>query len=87
MIPFNNTVSTKIGKILGKVGIRMIYNPHPTPKDQVDCGLRVPGVYQIPCACGRCYIGQTGISRLENGLKLLLEAGSARKFYLGRAFQ
>jgi hypothetical protein len=25
-------------------------------------GLRTPGVYRIPCECGRVYIGQTGHS-------------------------
>jgi hypothetical protein len=25
-------------------------------------GLRTPGVYRIPCECGRVYIGQTGYS-------------------------
>jgi hypothetical protein len=25
-------------------------------------GLRTPGVYRIPCECGRVYIGQTGCS-------------------------
>jgi hypothetical protein len=25
-------------------------------------GLRTPGVYRIPCECGRVYIGQTGRS-------------------------
>jgi predicted GIY-YIG superfamily endonuclease len=25
-------------------------------------GLNVPGVYQIPCECGKVYMGQTGRS-------------------------
>jgi len=25
-------------------------------------GLRTPGIYSIPCECGRVYIGQTGMS-------------------------
>lgn len=32
---------------------------------KVDLGLRVLGVYCIPCTCVYCYIGQTGHSVLE----------------------
>ncbi|KAJ4427829.1 hypothetical protein ANN_25608 [Periplaneta americana] len=28
-------------------------------------GLRTPGVYKIPCECGKCYIGQTGRTIME----------------------
>jgi hypothetical protein len=31
-----------------------------TVKD--DLGLKIPGVYGIPCECGKVYIGQTGSS-------------------------
>jgi hypothetical protein len=27
-----------------------------------DLGLKIPGVYRIPCECGKVYIGQTGRS-------------------------
>jgi predicted GIY-YIG superfamily endonuclease len=27
-----------------------------------DLGLNVPGVYRIPCECGKVYVGQTGRS-------------------------
>jgi hypothetical protein len=27
-----------------------------------DLGLKVPGMYRIPCECGREYVGQTGRS-------------------------
>jgi hypothetical protein len=27
-----------------------------------DLGLKVPGVYEIPCECGKIYVGQTGRS-------------------------
>jgi hypothetical protein len=27
-----------------------------------DLGLKVPGVYRIPCECGKVYVGQTGRS-------------------------
>jgi hypothetical protein len=31
-----------------------------TAKD--DLGLKIPGVYRIPCECGKVYIGETGRS-------------------------
>jgi hypothetical protein len=30
-----------------------------------DLGLRMPGVYSIPCECTKVYIGQSGQSKLE----------------------
>jgi hypothetical protein len=30
------------------------------PKIKDDLGLRTPGIYSIPCECGKVYIGQTG---------------------------
>jgi hypothetical protein len=35
---------------------RKIYNYLPTVKDAL--GLRMAGVYSIPCECGKLYIGQ-----------------------------
>ena len=41
-----------------------------------DQGLKTPGVYEIPCECGKVYIGQTGrtvrerISEHERGLRM-----------------
>jgi hypothetical protein len=37
---------------------RKIISYFPPVKDAV--GLRTPGVYSIPCECGRVYIGQSG---------------------------
>jgi hypothetical protein len=39
---------------------RKIYSHLPPVKDAL--GLRTPGVYIIPCKCGRVYIGQSGRS-------------------------
>lgn len=36
-------------------------------------GLRVPGVYQILCSCGRVYIRQTGRTITITGTSLPLE--------------
>jgi len=37
-----------------------IYSYLPPVKDAL--GLRMPGVYSIPCECGKVYIGQSGRS-------------------------
>jgi hypothetical protein len=37
-----------------------IYSYLPPVKDA--SGLRMPGVYSIPCECGKVYIGQSGRS-------------------------
>jgi hypothetical protein len=39
---------------------RKIFNHLPPVKDAL--GLRTPGIYSIPCECGRVYIGQSGRS-------------------------
>jgi len=39
---------------------RKIFNYFPPVKNAL--GLRTPGVYSIPCECGRVYIGPTGRS-------------------------
>ncbi|XP_011858603.1 PREDICTED: uncharacterized protein LOC105556141 [Vollenhovia emeryi] len=52
--------------VLSKHNIRVIFKPHnklsqmlPNPKDRRP-HLAAPGVYKIPCACGKVYIGETG---------------------------
>jgi hypothetical protein len=37
---------------------RKIFSHLPPVKDAL--GLRTPGIYSIPCECGRVYIGQSG---------------------------
>jgi hypothetical protein len=37
---------------------RKIFSHLPLIKDAL--GLRTPGIYSIPCECGRVYIGQSG---------------------------
>ena len=39
---------------------RKIFNYLPPVKDAL--GLHTPGIYSIPCECGRVYIGQSGRS-------------------------
>ena len=39
---------------------RKVSNYIPPTKDPT--GLRTPGIYKIPCECGKVYIGQSGRS-------------------------
>lgn len=65
MLPFCGSVTTHITRVLNHKNIRTVTCP---AQKITDCmgsvkdplGLHVPGVYQIPCACGKSYIGQTG---------------------------
>jgi len=43
-----------------KIKSRKIFSYLPPVKDAL--GLRTPGIYSIPCECGRVYIGQSGWS-------------------------
>jgi hypothetical protein len=60
-------MSNKISRLLTKYNIRTVHVPKKknrqllrTVKDNL--GLKIPGVYHIPCECGKVYIGQTGRS-------------------------
>jgi hypothetical protein len=64
---FVGTVFNRISRVLARHNIKSVGLPHmklsslPRPvKDHL--GLRTPGVYRIPCECGRVYTGQTGRS-------------------------
>jgi hypothetical protein len=57
-----------ISKLLAKKNIKTLFKPYKTlkqlfrtAKDKSDPMLG-PRVYQIPCSCGKSYIGQTGRS-------------------------
>jgi hypothetical protein len=65
VLPYVSTVSGKISRILRRFNIATIHRPaiklrqllvH--PKDPV--GLKTPGIYSVPCECGKIYIGETG---------------------------
>jgi hypothetical protein len=66
-LPFVGTVINRISRVLARHNIKPVGLPHMKlssllrpVKDHL--GLRTPGVYRIPCECGRVYIGQTGRS-------------------------
>lgn len=66
-IPYTATTYGRLSRMLAKHNINSIAIPPrkissylPTVKDAV--GLKTPGVYSIPCECGKVYIGQSGRS-------------------------
>jgi hypothetical protein len=66
-LPFVGTVFNHISRVLARHNIKSVGLPHVKlssllrpVKDHL--GLRTPGVYRIPCECGRVYIGQMGRS-------------------------
>jgi hypothetical protein len=61
-LPFVGTIFNRISRVLTRHNIKSMGLPHM----KLSCllcpvkgrlGLRTPGVYRIPCACGRVYIG------------------------------
>jgi hypothetical protein len=67
-LPYIHGIIDHISKLLAKKNIKTLFKPHKTlkhlfrtAKDKSDPMLS-QGVYQIPCSCGKSYIGQTGRS-------------------------
>jgi hypothetical protein len=67
VLHYQQAVSNKISRLLTKYNIKMVHISKKknrqllrTVKD--DLGLKIPGVYHIPCECGKVHIGQTGRS-------------------------
>jgi hypothetical protein len=66
-LPYHKSYSNKISRLLAKFNIMMVHIPrkmtiHMLRSVKDDLDLNVPGVYQIPCECGKVYVGQTGRS-------------------------
>jgi hypothetical protein len=66
-IPYTQTTYGRLIRMMAKHNIksvalppRKIFSYFPPVKDTL--GLRTPGIYSIPCECGRVYIGQSGRS-------------------------
>ena len=66
-IPYTQTTFGRLSRMLDKHNIKSVTLPPrkiishlPPVKDAL--GLRTPGIYSIPCECGRVYIGQSGRS-------------------------
>lgn len=65
VIPFCGSTSNRMTRILAHHNIKTVTRPFLKIKDLMrlvkdPLGLHVPGVYQIPCACGKVFVGQTG---------------------------
>jgi hypothetical protein len=66
-LSFVGIIFNRISRVLARHNIKSVGLPHRKLSGllrPVKCnlGLRIPGVYRIPCECGRVYIGQTGRS-------------------------
>jgi hypothetical protein len=66
-LPYTETTFGRLSRMLAKYNIKSVALPPrkkfsylPPVKDAL--GLRLPGIYSIPCECGRVYIGQSGRS-------------------------
>jgi hypothetical protein len=66
-IPYTSTTYGRLSRMLAKHNIKSVALPPrkissylPPVKDAV--GLKTPGIYRIPCECGKVYIGQSGRS-------------------------
>jgi len=64
-IPYTQTTYSQLSRMLAKHNIKSVALPPkkissylPPVKDAL--GLRTPGIYRIPCECGKVYIGQSG---------------------------
>ena len=64
-IPYTNNTYGRLSRMLAKHNIKSVAIPSrkissslPPVKDAID--LKTPGVYRIPCECGKVYIGQSG---------------------------
>ncbi|XP_046399906.1 uncharacterized protein LOC124166418 [Ischnura elegans] len=72
-LPYVSSVSGKISRILRRHNIETIHKPPMKLKEQLvrakdPAGLKIPGVYRVPCECGEAYIGETGRT-IETRLK------------------
>jgi hypothetical protein len=65
MLPYQCSISNKIRRLLNKYNIKTVHIPaikdmHLLRPTKDNLGLRVAGIYCIPCECSKAYIGQAG---------------------------
>jgi len=66
-LPYTQTTYGKLSRMMPKYNIKSVAIPprkianDMTPTKDAP-GLRTPGIYNIPCECGKVYIGQIGRS-------------------------
>ena len=66
-LPYTQTMYGRISRMLAKYNIKSVAIPPKKissymPPNKDAPGLRTPGIYKIPCECGKVYIGQSGRS-------------------------
>ena len=66
-LPYTQTTDGRLSRMLAKYNIKSVTIPPKKissyfPPTKGATGLRAPGIYKIPCECGKVYIGQTGRS-------------------------
>ena len=64
-LPYVKNVTDKIGRILAKKNMKISFSPYVKIRHMLRqvkdiIPLQSSGIYQIPCVCGKVYIGQTG---------------------------
>ena len=64
-LPYTQTTFGRLSRMLSNYNIKSIALPPkeignflPLVKEAL--GLRIPGVYRVPCECGKVYVGQSG---------------------------
>jgi hypothetical protein len=62
VLPYQQAVSNKISRLLTKYNIKTVHIPKKEKRQllgtvKTDLRLKIPGVYHIPCECGKVYIG------------------------------
>lgn len=65
MLPYCSTIVGRLEHLLCRINIKTVFCPLTKISQMMalvknPLGLNVPGVDQIPCACGWCYISQMG---------------------------
>ncbi|XP_050525411.1 uncharacterized protein LOC126896547 [Daktulosphaira vitifoliae] len=66
ILPYIQRITDRISRIAQKFKLRTVFKPNTVagslfrnPKDKLP-EMQTPGVYEIPCSCGKSYTGQTG---------------------------
>ncbi|XP_046382358.1 uncharacterized protein LOC124153306 [Ischnura elegans] len=72
-LPYISSVSGKISRILKRNNIQTIHKPPSKIRDILveakdPRGLKISGVYRVPCGCGKVYVGETART-IETRLK------------------
>ena len=92
MLPYTEGVSEDIRRVCRKFGLKVVFRSGLSlcsmltrVKDTLGMEKRSKVVYQIPCSCGKKYIGET-VRRLETRMKEHQDAcqkGALEKLALG----